>query len=158
MKDNYLTREVRLRDCLSHRVGLDRHDMVWYGSSFDRKQVLDRLPQMKPSVEFRTDFVYNNILYAAAGEAIAKVAGKSWDDAVAEKLFSPLGMSSANSSITKFAKGADVASPHERKKGIPGPVPWLNADGIGPAGSINASAAEMAKYVQFQLSTTSPPG
>lgn len=152
MKDNYLTREVRLRDCLSHRVGLDRHDMVWYGSSYNRKELLDRLPQMKPSYEFRTNFVYNNILYAVAGEAVAKVAGKSWDDAVAERLFSPLGMSSANTSIKKFAKGADVATPHERKKGIPGAVPWLNADAIGPAGSINASAAEMAKYVQFQLS------
>ncbi len=152
MHDPYRTREVRLRDCLGHRVGLDRHDMVWYGAPFDRGELLAKLPRMKPSFEFRTNFVYNNILYAAAGEAIAKVGGKSWDDLVAEKLFSPLGMSSANTSIKKFAKGAEVATPHERKKGVPGSVAWLNADAIGPAGSINASAADMAKYVQFQLS------
>lgn len=151
MKDPYLTREVRLRDCLSHRVGLDRHDMVWYGSSFDRQQILAKLPQMKPSFDFRTNFVYNNILYAAAGEAVAKVAGKSWDDAVAERLFKPLDMKGANTSISKLPKTGDVATPHERKKGVPSGVPWLNADAIGPAGSINASAADMAKYVQFQL-------
>jgi CubicO group peptidase (beta-lactamase class C family) len=151
MQDPYRTREVRLRDCLGHRVGLGRHDMVWYGARFTRDEILAKLPRMKPSYEFRTDFVYNNILYMAAGEAIAKVGGKSWDDLVAEKLFSPLGMASANTSVTKFAKGADVATPHERKKGVPGSVAWLNADAIGPAGSINASAADMAKYVQFQL-------
>lgn len=151
MKDPYLTREVRLRDCLSHRVGLDRHDMVWYGAPFDRKDVLKRLPQMKPTYDFRTNFVYNNILYTVAGEAVAKAMGKSWDDLVVEKLFQPLGMTSSNTSISKLPKGGDVATPHERKKGIPSPVPWLSVDSIGPAGSINSSAADMAKYLQFQL-------
>jgi CubicO group peptidase (beta-lactamase class C family) len=151
MRDAYRTREVRLRDCLGHRVGLDRYDMVWYGANIQRDALLSKLPQMKPSYEFRTNFVYNNILYLAAGEAIAKVGGKSWDDLIAEKLFSPLGMASANTNIAKLPKDGDVATPHERKKGVPGKVAWLNADPIGPAGSINASAADMAKYVLFQL-------
>jgi CubicO group peptidase (beta-lactamase class C family) len=151
LKDAYLTREVRLRDCLSHRVGLDRYDMVWYGDKLSRLELLGKVSQMKPSFGFRTNFVYNNILYMAAGEALSRIGGKSWDDLVAEKLFAPLEMKGSNTSISKLGKAADVATPHERKKGVPGPVAWLDADPIGPAGSINASAADMARYVQFQL-------
>jgi CubicO group peptidase (beta-lactamase class C family) len=153
MRDRYLTTEIRLRDTLSHRTGLDRHDMVWYGSTFTTPQLLGKLKEMKPAYSFRTNFVYNNLMFMVAGEAVAKAAGKPWDEVVQEKLFSPLGMTTANTSPKKHPKGGDVASPHERqKKGRPLPVPWLNLDAVGAAGSINASAADMAKYVQFQLS------
>lgn len=151
-KDGQLSREVRLRDCLAHRVGLGRYDMVWYGANLDRIELMGKIRLMDPSLGLRSGFLYNNILYMAAGEAVAKVGGKSWDDLVAEKLLVPLGMSSTNTSIAKFAKGGNIATPHERKKGIPGPVAWLNADPIGPAGSVNSSVADMAKYMQFQLS------
>ncbi|QEL14342.1 serine hydrolase [Limnoglobus roseus] len=152
MKDNYLTEEIRLRDTLSHRTGLDRHDMVWYGGRFTTPQLVTKLRDMKPAHQFRTNFVYNNLMYMVAGQTVAKVVGKSWDDVVAERLFKPLGMATANTSTAKLPKDGDVAMPHERrKKGLAMAVPWLNIDCIGPAGSINASAADMAKYVQFQL-------
>ncbi len=151
MPDVYRTQEIRLRDCLSHRVGLDRYDMVWYGSDFDQAAIFKRLTQMKTSFEFRTNFVYNNIMYAVAGETIAKAVGQSWAEQITKKIFEPLGMKSASTSTKKLAKDGDIASPHERIKGLPGAVPWLNLDCVGPAGSINASAADMAKYLQFQL-------
>ncbi len=153
MKDDYLTGEIRLRDLLSHRTGLDRHDMVWYGSRFTAPDLVTKLRDMKPAYPFRTNFVYNNLMFMVAGQTVAKVAGKSWDDVMAEKLFKPLGMTSANTSTKKLPKDGDVATPHERrKKGLPMVVPWLNLDCVGAAGSINASAADMAKYLQFQLS------
>lgn len=154
MKDVYLTEEIRLRDTLSHRTGLDRHDMVWYGSRFTTPQLVTKLRDMKPAYPFRTNFVYNNLMFMVAGQAVAKVAGKPWDDVIAERLFKPLGMATANTSAAKLPKDGDVATPHERgrKNGAPIAVPWLNLDAVGAAGSINASAADMAKYVQFQLS------
>ncbi len=151
MNDVYLTQETTVRDLLCHRVGLSRNELVWYGSSFDRKEVLGKLHLIKPEAAFRTKFTYNNILYMAAGQIVPEVAKKSWDDFVVERVFQPLQMTTANTSVAKFVKDADVASPHEMAKGKPVVVPWRNIDNIGPAGSINASAADMAEYVRFQL-------
>ena len=151
MNDAYLTQETTVRDLLCHRVGLSRNELVWYGSSFDRKEVLGKLHLIKPEAAFRTKFLYNNILYMAAGQIVPEVAKKSWDDFVVERVFQPLQMTTANTSVAKFAKDADLASPHEMAKGKPVVVPWRNIDNIGPAGSINASAADMAEYVRFQL-------
>ena len=152
LPDPYMTEETTLRDALCHRVGIGRNEFIWYGSPFSRQEVLDKLRKTKPQTPFRTGFVYNNILYMAAGQVIpAAAGGKSWDDFVAERLFKPLGMATANTSVTRFPKDGDVATPHEKVKGAATAIDWKKIDNIGPAGSINASPADMAEYVKFQL-------
>lgn len=153
LSDSYLTQETTVRDVLSHRVGLGRNDLVWYGSPFTRDEVLAKLPLMKTDGKFRAGLVYNNILYMAAGQIIPEVADKkpTWDEFVADRVFKPLRMASANTSVAKLPKDGDVATPHEKVKGVPTAVPWRNGDVIGPAGSINAGAADMAEYVKFHL-------
>lgn len=146
-----LNDEITIRDCLGHRCGLARHELVWYGSPFKRNEILNRVRLLKPDAPIRTQFIYNNIMYLAAGEAAAKAAGKSWDEFIVERIFKPLGMTSANTSITKFKVQGDIATPHTKVKGVPTAVAWRNADNMGPAGSINASAADMAEYLKFQL-------
>ena len=152
LPDPYMTEETTLRDVLSHRVGIGRNELIWYGSPFSREEVLKKLRDTKPQSPFRTALVYNNILYMAAGQTIpAAAGGKSWDDFVAERLFRPLGMTTANTSVTKLPKDGDAATPHEKVKGVAQAIDWKNIDNIGPAGAINASAADMAEYVKFQL-------
>jgi CubicO group peptidase (beta-lactamase class C family) len=157
LPDDYLSQEVTLRDALSHRVGIARNELIWYGSPFDRDTILHKLRDVKPGSRFRTRFVYNNILYMAAGQVIPQVANKSWDDFVAERVFKPLNMTTANTSVRKLPKDGDVATPHEKAKGIAKAIPWKDIDNIGPAGSINASPADMAEYVKFQLARGKGP-
>jgi CubicO group peptidase (beta-lactamase class C family) len=153
LKDMYRTREITLRDALAHRTGMARNELLWYGSPFDRREVLRRLRHVDIDTGFRTAFVYNNIMYMAAGEVIPAVTKEhtGWDDFVTARVFKPLGMATAITTITRLPKDGDVATPHERVNGKAAPVPWRNADNIGPAGSIIASAADMAEYVKFQL-------
>src|SRR5438105_12848937 len=47
LADPYVTRELTVRDLLTHRSGLPRGDLVWYGSSFDRSEVLHRVRYCK---------------------------------------------------------------------------------------------------------------
>jgi hypothetical protein len=61
-------------------------------------------------------------------------------------------MTTANTSTKQFAKDGDIARPHEKVKGKVTPVDWRNIDNCAPAGSINASVAEMAEYLRFHLS------
>ncbi|CAN5614364.1 serine hydrolase [soil metagenome] len=158
LSDRTLNDEVTLRDVLCHRVGLPRNDLVWYGAPFDRDAILDKLPLMKYEGKIRSEFVYNNILYLAAGQAAAAAGDKSWDRLIEQKIFKPLGMTTANTSIKAFTKDSDVATPHNKHLGKPVTIPWRNIDNAGPAGSINASAKDMAEYVKFHMAKSKVNG
>ncbi|MFO0939048.1 MAG: serine hydrolase, partial [Gemmataceae bacterium] len=152
LDDPYISQEATIRDALSHRTGYARNELVWYGSPFNREQLVSKMARLKPDIPFRTGFRYNNLMYLMAGQTIPQATGKSWDDFVTERIFQPLRMESTLTSVTQLAPELDVATPHEKVKGKPKPVDWKNIDNIGPAGSILSSASDMAEYVKFHLS------
>ena len=65
-----LNNTVTIRDMLAHRTGISRHDLIWYKSDFSRKELFDRLKYLEPSQPIRQGFLYNNMMYAAAGYVI----------------------------------------------------------------------------------------
>lgn len=71
--DPYSTRELTVSDLLSHRSGLSRGDLVWYGSEYDRNEILRRVRYLKPSWSLRSRFGYQNIMFLAAGQIIPSV-------------------------------------------------------------------------------------
>jgi len=150
--DPWVTREITLRDLLAHRSGLGRRgDMLWYGSPFDRAEILRRIRYLKPNSSFRSQYGYQNIMVMAAGEATAAAADRRWDDLVKERIFQPLGMSASNTSVRELAGATDVATPHLLRDGKLSAVPWRNIDNIGPAGSINSNVEDMTKWLCFLL-------
>src|SRR5689334_16545358 len=149
--DPYVTRELTLRDLLTHRSGLARGDLMWYATDYNRDEILRRVRFLKPSWSVRSRFGYQNIMYLAAGQAVAHAAGKSWDDLVRERIFTPLGMNESNTSIRDLAGKTNVATPHTEVNDTLLIVPWHNIDNIGPAGSINSNVSDMIKWVRFQL-------
>src|SRR5690606_1603022 len=68
MFDPYVTREMTLRDLLSHRSGLSRGDLLWYGSDLTREDIVRRVRWLEPSWSFRSQFGYQNSRYLAAGQ------------------------------------------------------------------------------------------
>ncbi len=157
LHDAYVTRDLTVRDLLTHRSGLARADQLWYGSGFDRAEILRRLREVEPSWGFRARFGYQNIMFLAAGELYAAVAGESWDDCVAKRFFAPLGMARSTTSVDPLPGVENVATPHEEIEGEVVAVPWFDLDNVAPAGSINSSAREMASWVQLQLAATGRP-
>jgi len=151
MYDPYVTRELKIRDLLSHRSGLERGDFLWYGSELDRDQILQRVRYLKPTWSLRSTFGYQNLMYLAAGQVESKVTGKSWDEIIEQRIFAPLGMKSSNTSIRDFKVEGDVATPHASINDKVQPIAWRNVDNIGPAGSINSNVVDMAQWVRMQL-------
>lgn len=150
--DPYVTREITLRDALSHRSGLGRRgDMIWYATPFDRTEVIRRVRHLEPNTSFRSQFGYQNIMFIAAGEAAANAGGSSWDELVATQLLQPLGMRRSNTSVRALEGVANVATPHTRRAGDVVPIAWRNIDNAGPAGSINSSVLDMAQWVRMLL-------
>lgn len=151
LHDPYVTRELTVRDLVTHRSGLPRCDPLWYGTSYDREEVLRRVRFCEPSWSFRSRFGYQNIMFLAAGEIVSEVSGTRWDDFVERRIFDPLGMDRSSTSVDSLEGMANVASPHEEIDGEVRAVPWRNLDNVGPAGSINASVAEMSRWVRLHL-------
>ena len=154
MYDPYVSHEMTIRDLLTHRsgMGLGEGDLLfWPHTTFTREEIIYRLRFMKPASSFRSRFAYDNLLYMTAGQIIPAVTGKSWEDYVREKILRPLGMNTTNLTNADFKPGDNYAWPHSKVDGKLQPIDFVNLDNAGPAGSINSSAAEMAKWVLLQL-------
>ncbi len=149
--DPYASRELSIRDLLSHRSGLARGDMLWYGSEFDRDEIMRRTRFLAPTWSFRSQFGYQNLMYLAAGQLTARVANTTWDDFIERRIFAPLGMTQSNTSIKGLASMRDVATPHADIEDTVRVIPWRNIDNIAPAGSINSNVVDMAQWVRLQL-------
>ena len=149
--DPYATRELTVRDLLSHRSGLARGELAWYGSGFDRDEIVRRVRFLTPSWSFRSQFGYQNIMYITAGQVVAKVSGRTWDDFVRDRIFTPLGMSASTTSIKGVRGQPNVSSPHATVNDTVRVIPWRDIDNAGAAGSINSNAVDMAQWVRLQL-------
>ena len=151
LADPYATREMTVRDLLSHRSGLARGELAWYGSGFDRDEIVRRVRFLQPTWSFRSQFGYQNIMYIAAGQVVAKVSGMNWDDFITQRLLKPLGMTSSSTTIRGLEQRTNLASPHAEVDSAIVPVRWRNIDNAGPAGSINSNVVDMAQWVRMQL-------
>lgn len=150
--DPILSQQLTLRDALSHRTGLERGDFAWFTRPHTRREEMVALiGALQVEAPFRTAYIYNNFMFLAAGEAVAAAAGTSWDALVADRIFKPAGMTRTNTSVKALAGAGNVAAPHVVARNRARPVSYFDLDHVGPAGSINSSAADMAKWCQIQL-------
>ncbi|HWW77241.1 MAG TPA: serine hydrolase domain-containing protein, partial [Pyrinomonadaceae bacterium] len=92
--NDYLNNTVTLRDMLSHRTGITRHDSIWYKSDYDEKTLFERLKYLEPKEPPRSMFLYNNMMYAGVGYSIRLQSGKPWEEFVRERILNPLEMKS----------------------------------------------------------------
>ncbi len=154
--DPWVTREITVRDLLVHRsgLGLGAGDLLWWPTStYDRAEIMRRLRFIKPATSFRSAYAYDNVLYLVAGQLIERVSGRSWEDFVRERILLPVGMtgSTVRHSDAAQAGGADVATPHAEVDGRVRAVTPMTSDNTNPAGGINSTAADMAKWMLVQL-------
>lgn len=149
--DPYVSREVTLRDLLSHRTGMPNMGWLWYASPFDSKEILHRLRYQPPGSSFRSKWEYQNCMFLAAGQSSAEAAGTDWHQLLRERIFKPLGMKSSSSTFEKLKKTRNLAMPHAYLDGKVVQVPHRDLNNIAPAGSINSNVVDMAKWVRLQL-------
>jgi CubicO group peptidase (beta-lactamase class C family) len=156
MWDPYVTRELTVRDLLVHRsgLGLGAGDLLWWPpSTYDRKEIARRLRFIPPAASFRSAYAYDNVLYLVAGEVIEAVSGQSWEDFVSSRILAKVGMTGSNvrhSAATSTV--GNVATTHAPIDGKVKPIAPFDSDNTNPAGGINSSAEDMAKWMRVQLS------
>lgn len=144
---------VTLELLLRHRAGLPANiswgELVGNTATEQRYDMLSRVLAKPAPTTPATAFGYSNVGYALAGLMAEKVTGKSWEQLMTERIFTPLGMTSAGF-------------------GPPGPLgkvkqPWGhrqvqlefvpdqvdNPPSLGPAGTVHCSVADWAKFAQI---------
>jgi len=151
LADRAVTHQVTIRDLLSHRTGMPGPNLLFWGNSFSREEVLQRLRFIPLHWGLRSHFAYQNHTVVAAGQVVPAVTGMSWDDFVHQRIFAPLGMTSSATSAKELSRWSNVASPHQLVDGRLQPIPWTDLDNAGPAASITSTALDVAQYVRMQL-------
>lgn len=144
MNDNII-----IKDLMSHRTGLPRHDFSWYlFPTFDKDSLLERIKYQEPFTGIRQQWYYNNFMFLAQGKIAEKITGKSWEENIRERFFEPLGMTRSNVSIAELEKSENAALGYQtRKDNTNKKSDYYKIAGMRPAGSINSSVNEMSKWV-----------
>jgi len=151
--DPYVSENMTIRDLLTHRSGLATFsgDLIWYGTGYSRKEVVQRAKYLKPVYGFREHFGYSNIMYLTAGLIIEKVAGMSWDEFIRERILIPLEMNRTVSSTNDLTGLSNVSAPHNDLDEDIITIDWLNWDNISPAGGLISSVNDVSQWLLFQL-------
>ena len=105
--DSYVTREMRIRDLLSHRsgLGLGQGDlMIWPSTDKSVDEILAGLQYLKPASSFRSKYAYNNLMFVTAGEVVARVSGMSWNDYIEKNILQPLHMDNSRAGFSRIPK------------------------------------------------------
>ena len=150
----YVTREMTVRDLLVHRsgLGLGAGDLLWWPpSTYNRKQIAERLQFIPLATSFRSTYAYDNVLYLVAGELIEAVSGMTWEEFVTARILAKVGMADSKPRHSDALGGGNIATTHARIDGKVRPVNPFASDNTNPAGGINASATDMAKWLITQL-------
>ena len=150
LHDPAATKEMTAADLLTHRSGLPRHDSYWYATGKSRAELLAGLHHLEPSASFRGRYQYQNLMFMTAGIVSERIGGKSWEELVRERILTPLGIERATFSVIRMQEDEDFSYGYTADEEIER-LPFRNIDAIGPAGSINMSARDLATYVQFHI-------
>ncbi len=150
--DEYASAHLTPRDMVTHRSGLPRHDLAWYGNNdLPRDEMVRRLRYFQPNKELRQTFQYNNMMFLTAGYLGGVLAGSTWEDAVRARIFTPLGMTASNFSVDDSQKSDDFALPYQEKDDAIEEMAFRRIDAIGPAGSINSNVEDMIRWLRVHL-------
>ncbi len=153
---------VTLAQLLTHRAGapanLDAGGLwgrLWQRKGTPTRQRLELVEGVvthPPAAPPGTTYIYSNAGFAIAGAMAEKVTGRAWEDLIQERLFRPLGITTAGFGAPGTPGRIDQPWGHTAagKPVEPGP----NADNppaMGPAGSVNMTIGDWAKFVSLHL-------
>jgi CubicO group peptidase (beta-lactamase class C family) len=151
LRDPEADAAVKVRDLLSHATGLAGTDIAWYTGALTREEVIRAAGRAKPTAKLREKYQYQNVMYSAAGEVVARAQGSTWEAVVSNLILKPLGMKATVLSTAEMRKAPDYSLGYEIEAATKQarPVATRDLTNIAPAGAINSSAREMSEWLRL---------
>ena len=163
MYDPWVTKNFQVREIMSHHSGFNSYaldDLPPWG--YDRDDLYKIYSVLQTTYSFRTKYAYNNSMYTIAAKIIEKYTGKSWDDALIERIFTPLEMKNSTTGNISFYTAENLAQGYRMRKAedkdeivvVPrtdkdDAFAWLSA--VAPAGFVISTVEDMANWVKMHL-------
>lgn len=153
LRDPDAAAKITMRDLLSHRSGLNRTDLAMVSGVLNREELIKVAGMAKPTAKLGEKFQYQNVMYTAAGEAIAKAEHSTWDKLIADRIFKPLGMKNSDTTAAAMQKSKDFSFGYDYNPTtkVTRHLPQREIAAAAPAGAINSSARDMAQWLRLML-------
>lgn len=155
MSDPYVTREMRIKDLLSHRSGLSlgAGDLLyWPTTTYTTQEVAQRLKDVPLSGGFRERYAYDNILFGVAGLVVEQVSGQSFKSFLEQRFFKPLEMNSTVFNSDDLRPGMNTAVGHAKSDWTRlEPVKVMSWHNVSGAGGIYSSVLDLSQWMVAQL-------
>ncbi len=151
VRDPYVTRELTVRDLLTHRSGVGNADFLWYGTDNSAEEILRRVQYLDQAASLRSRFIYQNVMYAAAGKVVGAASGMPWEQFIRARIFQPLEMDDSVPTLMMQASRENVASPHHVSDGSVHVIRNAAVDSVAPAGAVWSSVSDMSRWMRAML-------
>jgi CubicO group peptidase (beta-lactamase class C family) len=153
INDADIDKNITIRDLLTHSSGLAGTDLAWLTGKLTREEIIKVAGEAVPTAKLREKFQYQNVMFAAAGEIVARVQKQSWQKYAFEKILKPLGMTNSTMSVADMQKTKDFSLGYDYNAETKETrlLPTRALEEIAPAGAINSSAKDMAQWIKFIL-------
>ena len=151
INDPEIDEKITLRDLLSHRSGLGGTDLAWYTGALNREEVIRSAGLARPTAKLGEKFQYQNVMYSAAGEAVARAQRSTWEKLMTERFFRPLGMKASRLSVREMQQAEDHSLGYEYSLETKRTrqLPMRDLTSIAPAGAINSNARDMTQWLRL---------
>jgi CubicO group peptidase (beta-lactamase class C family) len=154
LRDPESDAKITIRDLLSHRSGLNRTDLAMVTGVLNRQELIQVAAMAKPTAKLGEKFQYQNVMYTAAGEAVARAENSTWDKLIETRIFRPLGMRSSDTTVPAMQKARDFSFGYDYNATtkVTRRLPQREIGAAAPAGAINSNARDMSQWLRFMLS------
>ena len=141
--------QITVADILSHRMGLTHNafDRDLEGNANYHALTL-RMANAPMTCAPGDCYAYQNVAFSLIGDIVFATTGQFYSEAVARRIFKPLGMNDASYGLEGIEASARWARPHVRGRGgwvslTPKPTYYR----VAPAAGVNASISDMAQWL-----------
>ncbi|MFF1612757.1 serine hydrolase, partial [Amycolatopsis sp. NPDC058278] len=153
LADPDVTKQVTLRHLLTHTSGIDGDVFTDTGRGDDCiEKFVGLLAEVAQNHPLGATLSYCNSGFVLVGRVIEQLTGLTWDAALSERLFTPLGLTRTGT-LPEEALLHRAAMGHvSAGDGEPRPAPaWGLPRSAGPAGLITAPAADVLAFARMHL-------
>jgi CubicO group peptidase (beta-lactamase class C family) len=153
LADPGVAKQVTMRHLLTHTSGIDGDVFTDTGRGDDCvEKYVTRLAEVAQNHPLGATWSYCNSGFALAGRVIEKLTGGTWDQAVRDRLFGPLGLKHTvtlpeEALLYRAAVGHLSEDTDEPTRA---PV-WVLPRSLGPAGIICSAAADVLEFARLHL-------
>jgi CubicO group peptidase (beta-lactamase class C family) len=140
--------QITVKDLMTHRTGLPRHDAAWKTfTTQSKEELLARIAFQEPIAPVRAEWHYNNFMYLLQGVIAERLTHKTWGQNIEQNLFKPLDMTSSSTSIKALKNDKRAAIGYYFEEGTTTKTDYYDIAAMEPAGAINSTAIDMSKWM-----------